>query len=124
MRVANCVRGSSVFAISCRLLLRPCWTARTAPTPATTATVLRLRLPRGDASEQRLDCGAHFLLQQVPDHGHEASLSRHRPSLRVHGFFTSSTAATSACLPAEWAAASTVVGSPQGSGARSTLERS
>src|SRR5437867_12160435 len=63
---------------SCCLLLRSGWTPRTTPTPATAPTVLRLRLPRGDAAEQRLDRGAHFLLNHVPDHRQQAPLSRHR----------------------------------------------
>src|SRR5207253_3474845 len=57
-------------------------TARTTRAPLPSAlpapTGLRLRLPRGDAAEQRLDRGADFLLNQVTDHRHEASLSRHR----------------------------------------------
>src|SRR5206468_4149869 len=43
-----------------------------APLPtrlATTATAVpRLRLPRKDAAEQRLDRRAHFSLNEVPDH--------------------------------------------------------
>src|SRR5437667_9706649 len=117
MRVANCATGSSAFTMRglCRFLLRSRWTPRTAPTPATaatslrlrgygrglllrhllgnglrwttwttgapfptclattTATVLRLRRPRGNAAEQRLDRGADFLLNHVPDDRHEAS---------------------------------------------------
>src|SRR6266446_3296749 len=60
------------------LVLRCRWTPWTTPTPATATTVLRLRLPRGDAAEQRLDRGMHFLLNQVPDDCHQALLSRHR----------------------------------------------
>src|SRR5438552_17096330 len=45
MRVANCATGSSAFTMRglCRFLLRSRWTPRTAPTPTTTATSLRLR---------------------------------------------------------------------------------
>src|SRR6266704_2484494 len=45
MRVANCATGSSAFTMRglCRFLLRSRWTPRTAPTPATAATSLRLR---------------------------------------------------------------------------------
>src|SRR4029077_5058218 len=63
---------------SCLLVLRSGRPTRTTPPPATTATVLRLRLPRGDAAEQRLDRRAHFLLHQVPDDRQQALLSRHR----------------------------------------------
>src|SRR5437879_394882 len=59
-----------------------------APLPAclttTAPTVLRL-LPCGDASEQRLDRGADFLLHEVADRGHEASLSWHPHFLRLRG---------------------------------------
>src|SRR6266478_1413258 len=62
-------------------LWRTTGTAR-APFPArlatTAATILRLRHFAGDASKERLDRGADLLLHQVADHGHEASLSRHR----------------------------------------------
>src|SRR5439155_5500515 len=45
MRVAKCATGSSAFTMRglCRFLLRSRWTPRTAPTPATAATSLRLR---------------------------------------------------------------------------------
>src|SRR5882724_3238304 len=45
MQVANCATGSSAFTMRglCRFLLRSRWTPRTAPTPATAATSLRLR---------------------------------------------------------------------------------
>jgi hypothetical protein len=82
MRVANCVQGSSAFAILCRLVLRSRRPARTTPTPATAATVLRARLG-GDAAEQRLHCAAHFLLHQVADHRQQTLLSRHRVLLRA-----------------------------------------
>src|SRR2546430_11776448 len=60
-------------------------TARTTRSPlpaclATTApTILLLRLRRagGDASEERLDRGAHLLLYEVVDHGYQAALSWH-----------------------------------------------
>jgi hypothetical protein len=50
------------------LVLRSRWPARTTPTPATAPTLLRLRLCRGNAAEQRLNCRAHFLLHQVAYH--------------------------------------------------------
>ena len=49
----------------------PCSTS-----PATT-TVRRLRRAGGDASEERLDRGAHLLLYEVVDHGYQAALSWH-----------------------------------------------
>jgi hypothetical protein len=60
------------------LVLRSRRTAGTTATPATAPTVLRLRLCRGNAAEQRLDCSAHFLLHQVANHREQALLSRHR----------------------------------------------
>ena len=62
------------------LVLRSRWPARTTPTPATAAPVLRRRRG-GGAAEQRLDRSAHFLLHQVTDHGEQALLSRHRAIL-------------------------------------------
>jgi hypothetical protein len=58
-------------------LLRSRRSARTTPAPATAATVLRWLRGR-DASEQRLDRSAHFLLHHVTDHRQQALLSRHR----------------------------------------------
>src|SRR5439155_10917823 len=56
----------------------------TSPATAATAAVLRwLRRWRRNAAEQRLNRGADFLLHQVPDHRHEAWLSRHQSSLPV-----------------------------------------
>src|SRR2546427_9689342 len=43
----------------------------TSPTRTTAPTVLRLRLGAGDASQQRLDRGTHFLLNHVADHRHQ-----------------------------------------------------
>ena len=61
----------------CRLVLRSPRPARTTPTPATAAPVLRARHGR-DSAEQRLHRSAHFLLRQVADDRHQALLSRHR----------------------------------------------
>src|SRR5260370_16668364 len=69
------------------LVLRSPRPARTTSTLATAATVLRLRLPRGSAAEQRLDCRAHFLLHQVANHREQALLSRH-PVLLSGGIYT------------------------------------
>src|SRR3989441_8682740 len=66
----------------CLLGNGPWRTTRTTRAPFPSAlpapTVPRLRLGAGDASEQRVDRGLHFLLNHVPDDRHEASLSRHR----------------------------------------------
>src|SRR5216117_2087091 len=141
MQVANCATGSSAFSMRglCRFLLRSRWTPRTAPTPATAATslrlrgygrglllrhllgnslwratgtawtplpaslattapptVLRLHLARGDTPEQRLNSGVDFLLNQVTDDGHEASLSRHRLLLCGAGYTKARSPAKSA----------------------------
>jgi hypothetical protein len=64
----------------CRLALRSARPTRTTPTPATAAPVLR-SLRGGDASEQRLDCRAHFPLDHVPDHRQQALAPRHRVPL-------------------------------------------
>src|SRR5881628_4139270 len=69
----------------CLLGNGPWRTTRTTRAPFPSAlpapTVPRLRLGAGDASEQRLDRGADLLLNHVPDHRYEASLSRHRSLL-------------------------------------------
>src|SRR5438132_7398976 len=46
-------------------------------TTAPTILLLRLRRAGGDASEERLDRGAHLLLYEVVDHGYQAALSWH-----------------------------------------------
>src|SRR5439155_8180795 len=68
---------------SSRLLFRSRRTPWTAPTPATAATVLRLRPRGGDAPEQRLNGGADLLLHHVPNDRQQAALPRHQSSLRL-----------------------------------------
>src|SRR2546427_3729520 len=78
------LRGHGLLPV--RHLLGNClrWTTGTAraPLPARLATmattVLRCGLPRRYGAEQRLDRGANFLLNDIPDDRHQASLSRHR----------------------------------------------
>ena len=84
---------------------RTTWAPLPAPLATTAPTVLRPRLAGGNASEQRLDRGADFLLDHVADHRHQAHLPRHRSSVRlrdwllVFGDDLEGVASEQSCLP-------------------------